>query len=66
MVVRWYLLRRLLVIFWVVTFLISIILYSFCKYNNAVDHDIRLNFENRLHKLQDDLRRVCLISFHLI
>lgn len=66
MVVRWYLLRRLLAVLWIVTFLIGITVYSLSKYNNALDQDIRTNFENRLHRLQNDFKRVCLNPFHFI
>ncbi|EJW83186.1 MGAT4B protein [Wuchereria bancrofti] len=52
-----YLLRRLLAILWIATFLIGITVYSLSRYNDVVDHEIQLNFENRLHRLQEDLRR---------
>lgn len=63
---RWfyfYLLCRLLVVLWIATFLIGITVYSIHKCSNVVDHDIQLNFKNRLYGLRNDLRRVCLISY---
>uniref|UniRef100_A0A915PLT8 Alpha-1,3-mannosyl-glycoprotein 4-beta-N-acetylglucosaminyltransferase A n=1 Tax=Setaria digitata TaxID=48799 RepID=A0A915PLT8_9BILA len=58
MVVRWYLLRRMFVVLWIVTFLVGITVYAVSKYNDVVDSRIRLNFKNQLHRLQDDLKRM--------
>lgn len=58
---RWLLLRRLLGISWIATSFVGIAVYTLTKYRDAVKHDqMRLHFESRLHKLQNDLKRVCL------
>lgn len=66
MIVCWYFLRRLLAALWIVIFLTGITVHYLSKYNDELDQDIHLNFKNRLHRLQDDLKKVYFFSFYLV
>ncbi|VDM95844.1 unnamed protein product [Thelazia callipaeda] len=59
MVVRWYLVRRMLAFFWICIFVIGFTVYILDKYNSSVTGDaMRLSFEDRIFRLQEDLQRI--------